>query len=56
MAKTKIQWVEYVFNPWWGCVQISPACDHCYAMVLARRLLARLTKEDSPGEIQGETS
>jgi 4-hydroxybenzoyl-CoA reductase subunit beta len=26
------------------------------AMVLARRLLARLTKEDSPGEIQGETS
>src|SRR5215510_11238477 len=38
MAKTKIQWVEYVFNPWWGCVQVSPACDHCYAMVLARRL------------------
>jgi protein gp37 len=42
MAKTKIQWVEYVFNPWWGCVQISPACDHCYAMVLARRIGRRL--------------
>ena len=38
MARTKIQWVTYTFNPWWGCVQISPACDHCYAMVLARRL------------------
>jgi protein gp37 len=42
MAKTKIQWVEYVFNPWWGCVQVSPACDHCYAMVLARRIGTRL--------------
>jgi len=38
MARTKIQWVTYTFNPWWGCVQVSPACDHCYAMVLARRL------------------
>jgi len=38
MARTKIQWVTYTFNPWWGCVQISPACDNCYAMVLARRL------------------
>ena len=38
MARTKIQWVTYTFNPWWGCVQVSPACDNCYAMVLARRL------------------
>ena len=42
MARTKIQWVDYTFNPWWGCVQISPACDHCYAMVMARRLGGRL--------------
>jgi len=42
MAKTRIQWVQYVFNPWWGCVQVSPACDHCYAMVLARRIGKRL--------------
>jgi protein gp37 len=42
VAKTKIQWVEYVFNPWWGCVQVSPACDHCYAMVMARRVGRRL--------------
>lgn len=27
MARTKIQWVTYTFNPWWGCVQVSPACD-----------------------------
>jgi protein gp37 len=42
MAKTKIQWVDYTFNPWWGCVQISPACDHCYAMMMAKRLGNRL--------------
>jgi protein gp37 len=38
MGRTKIQWVRYTFNPWWGCVQVSPACDHCYAMSMARRL------------------
>jgi protein gp37 len=38
MARTKIQWAHYTFNPWWGCVQVSPACDHCYAMVMARRV------------------
>lgn len=42
MAKTKIQWVDYTFNLWWGCVQISPACDHCYAMGMAKRLGNRL--------------
>ncbi len=19
------------FNPWWGCLKVSPACKHCYA-------------------------
>lgn len=42
MAKTKIQWVDYTFNPWWGCTQVSPACDHCYAMVMSRRVSRRL--------------
>lgn len=42
MARTAIQWVTYTFNPWWGCVQVSPACDHCYAMVMARRLGRKL--------------
>jgi protein gp37 len=38
MGRTTLPWVQYTFNPWWGCTQVSPACDHCYAMVLARRL------------------
>ena len=59
MAKTKIQWVEYVFNPWWGCVQVSPACDHCYAMVMARRIGQRLfghPVEWGPGGQRGYAS
>src|SRR3569833_1383063 len=30
-AKTEISWTDHTFNPWAGCVKISPACDHCYA-------------------------
>ncbi len=28
---TAIAWTDHTFNPWWGCVKISPACDGCYA-------------------------
>jgi len=35
--KTKIQWADHTFNPWWGCTRVSPACTHCYAESLARR-------------------
>jgi protein gp37 len=27
----------FTFNPWRGCVEISPACDHCYAREQAKR-------------------
>lgn len=32
-----IEWTDATFNPWWGCVRVSPACAHCYADSLARR-------------------
>jgi protein gp37 len=35
--KTAIEWCHHTFNPWWGCVEVSPACDHCYARELATR-------------------
>lgn len=39
MAKnSKIEWTHHTFNPWWGCVKISPACKHCYAETWARRV------------------
>ena len=38
MAKdSDIEWTHHTFNPWWGCVKLSPACAHCYAESWARR-------------------
>ena len=31
---TAISWTDHTWNPWIGCAQVSPACDHCYAMAL----------------------
>lgn len=28
-----IEWTDHTFNPWQGCMKVSPACDHCYAEV-----------------------
>jgi protein gp37 len=39
MAKdSRIEWTHHTFNPWWGCVKVSPACAHCYAETWAHRL------------------
>lgn len=39
MAKaTKISWAHSTFNPWIGCTKVSPACDHCYAELVAKRM------------------
>ena len=35
---SRIEWTHHTFNPWWGCVKVSAACDHCYAETWARRL------------------
>jgi protein gp37 len=35
--ETAIAWCDHTFNPWWGCVKISPGCEHCYAEAWARR-------------------
>jgi protein gp37 len=34
---TEISWTDHTFNPWWGCVKVSPGCEHCYALSLAKR-------------------
>lgn len=36
-AKTKIDWTEHTFNPWWICTEVSPGCDNCYAREWAAR-------------------
>ncbi len=35
--RSAIEWTDATFNPWWGCVRVSPACAHCYADALAKR-------------------
>jgi len=34
---SKIEWTDHTFNPWWGCTNVSPACDSCYAEAMAKR-------------------
>jgi protein gp37 len=34
---TGISWTDQTFNPWWGCTEVSPGCDHCYARDLDKR-------------------
>ena len=37
MRSTPIAWTHSTFNPWLGCLRVSPACDHCYAAAISRR-------------------
>lgn len=46
--KTGISWTDHTFNPWWGCVEVSPACDNCYARVFANRMSPGLWGKDAP--------
>jgi protein gp37 len=34
---TGIAWCNSTFNPWWGCTEVSPGCDRCYARELDAR-------------------
>lgn len=38
--RSAIEWTQATWNPVTGCDRISPACDHCYALTLAKRLKA----------------
>jgi protein gp37 len=38
--KSAIEWTEATWNPTTGCDRISPGCDSCYALTLAKRLQA----------------
>lgn len=38
--KTGISWTTSTWNPVTGCDRVSPGCDHCYALTLAKRLKA----------------
>lgn len=50
-----IEWTHHTFNPWWGCVRLSPACAHCYAEVWARRFGANLWGGSAERRFFGES-
>lgn len=49
---TAIEWTDRTWNPVTGCDRISPGCDNCYAMTMAKRLKAmgqpRYQKDGDP--------
>ena len=38
--RSPIEWTDATWNPVTGCDRISPGCQHCYALTLAKRLKA----------------
>lgn len=40
--RTGITWTDATLNWWWGCTEVTSACDNCYA----REWAARLKKND----------
>ena len=45
---SKIEWTHHTFNPWWGCVKVSPACKNCYADTWSKRVGHNLWGLKSP--------
>jgi len=45
---SKIEWTHHTFNPWWGCLKISPACKNCYAEKWAKRTGNDVWGKDAP--------
>jgi protein gp37 len=35
--ESAIEWTDATWNPVTGCTQVSPGCDHCYALTFAER-------------------
>lgn len=35
--RSTIEWTDATWNPVTGCTQLSPGCDHCYALTFAER-------------------
>lgn len=52
--QTGISWTDHTFNPWWGCVKVSPACDNCYAETWAHRMGHEVWGKDAPRRFFGD--
>jgi protein gp37 len=55
MAKhSPITWCHHTHNWWWGCVEVDPACDHCYARIFDHRLGGSHWGKDAPRRFFGD--
>lgn len=36
-ARSAIEWTDASVNFWWGCTEVGPGCQHCYARALDAR-------------------
>ncbi len=55
-SRSGIEWTEATWNPTTGCDRVSPGCDNCYALTLAKRLKAmgsRKYQEDGDPRTSG---
>lgn len=52
---SSIEWTDHTFNPWWGCVKVSPGCVHCYAETWAKRYGNNIWGNKMPRKIFGES-
>nr|WP_256333289.1 DUF5131 family protein [Streptomyces sp. cf386] len=50
---TAIKWTETTWNAATGCDRISPGCDHCHALTLAKRLRQWVRQTTSATVIRG---
>lgn len=53
-ASSEIAWTDATFNPWWGCVKVSPACLHCYAEAADKRFGGDHWGKDAPRRFFGK--
>lgn len=53
--KTGISWTHHTFNPWMGCVKVSPACANCYAERETLRWGKELWGSDAPRQVTSDS-
>lgn len=51
---SSIEWTHHTFNAWWGCIRVSPACQHCYAESFSKRVGEDVWGKDAPRRFFGE--
>jgi protein gp37 len=49
--RTGISWTNHTFNIVWGCEEVSPACDNCYARTLSARFGFDVWGPDKPRRV-----